>query len=186
MVVIGPFFNIVLFCLLVIFSWGIQRLFGTSPNIFSRFIMAYGINVLLDPIWILIVDSALMRSVYRKIFVHNIPLISRSDTVSDGATKTSALNIERAQRHFPKECEPDVLNTFQPATRVKKLTLLQRLDCMRVLALLPLRNCAVFQSHFVIEYHAQRGKTFTITKFHQLFKCLFTHFENAKKRPPLC
>lgn len=64
MVVIGPFFNIVLFCLLVIFSWAIQRLFGTSPNIFSRFIMAYGINVLLDPIWILIVDSALMRSVY--------------------------------------------------------------------------------------------------------------------------
>ena len=93
MVVIGPFFNIVLFCLLVIFSWGIQRLFGTSPNIFSRFIMAYGINVLLDPIWILIVDSALMRSVYRKIFVYNIPLISISDTVSDGATKTSALNI---------------------------------------------------------------------------------------------
>lgn len=63
MVVIGPFFNIVLFCFLVIFSWAIQRLFGTSPNIFSRFIMAYGINVLLDPIWILIVDSALMRSV---------------------------------------------------------------------------------------------------------------------------
>jgi len=25
--------------------------------------MAYGVNVLLDPIWILIVDSALMRSV---------------------------------------------------------------------------------------------------------------------------
>lgn len=64
MVVIGPFFNIVLFCFLVIFSWAIQRLFGTSPNIFSRFIMAYGVNVLLDPIWILIVDSALMRSVY--------------------------------------------------------------------------------------------------------------------------
>jgi len=61
MVVIGPFFNIVLFCFLVIFSWTIQRLFGTSPNIFSRFIMAYGVNVLLDPIWILIVDSALMR-----------------------------------------------------------------------------------------------------------------------------
>ena len=97
MVVIGPFFNIVLFCLLVIFSWGIQRLFGTSPNIFSRFIMAYGINVLLDPIWILIVDSALMRSVYGKIFVHNILLISIIDAVFDGATKTSALNIERAQ-----------------------------------------------------------------------------------------
>ena len=87
MVVIGPFFNIILFCLLVIFSWCIQRLFGTSPNIFSRFIMAYGINELLDPIWILIVDSALMRSVYRKIFVCNIRLISISDTVFDGVQK---------------------------------------------------------------------------------------------------
>ena len=80
MVVIGPFFNIALFCFLVIFSWVIQRLFGTSPNIFSRFIMAFGINVLLDPIWILIVDSALMRSVSRKIFVY-------LSTVYDGATK---------------------------------------------------------------------------------------------------
>ena len=97
MVVIGPFFNIVLFCLLVIFSWAIQRLFGTSPNIFSRFIMAYGINVLLDPIWILIVDSALMRSVYRRIFVYNIRLRSIGDTVSDGAIKTLILNIERIQ-----------------------------------------------------------------------------------------
>ena len=61
MVVLGPFTNIIIFCLTVIFSWILQRLYGTSPNIFSRFIMAYGINVLLDPIWILIVDSALMR-----------------------------------------------------------------------------------------------------------------------------
>lgn len=63
MVVIGPFFNIILFCLTVIFSALLQRLYGTSPNIFSRFIMAYGINVLLDPVWILLVDSALMRYV---------------------------------------------------------------------------------------------------------------------------
>ncbi|CAH3160843.1 unnamed protein product [Porites lobata] len=63
MVVLGPFTNIIIFCLTVIFSWILQRLYGTSPNIFSRFIMAYGINVLLDPIWILIVDSALMRYV---------------------------------------------------------------------------------------------------------------------------
>ena len=33
----------------------------------------------------------------RKIFVYNICLISISDTVSDGATKTLVLNIERAQ-----------------------------------------------------------------------------------------
>lgn len=68
-VVIGPFFNIILFCLLILFCWGMQRLFGTFPNIFSRFIMAFGINALLDPIWILIVDSALMRY---KLIVINI------------------------------------------------------------------------------------------------------------------
>ncbi|XP_068706194.1 uncharacterized protein [Montipora foliosa] len=61
LVIIGPFFNIILFCLTVIFSWLLQHLYGTSPNIFSRFIMAYGINVLLDPIWILVVDAALLR-----------------------------------------------------------------------------------------------------------------------------
>lgn len=60
-VVIGPLFNITLFFLLILFCWGMQMLFGTFPNIFSRFIMAYGINALLDPIWIVIVDSALMR-----------------------------------------------------------------------------------------------------------------------------
>ena len=71
--------------------------------------MAYGINVLLDPIWILIVDSALMRSVYRKMFVHNIPLISISDTASDGATKTLVLDIdERPYRmiNFPRNLFP--------------------------------------------------------------------------------
>jgi len=52
---------------------------------------------LLDPIWILIVDSALMRSVYRRIFVYNIRLRSIGDTVSDGAIKTLILNIERIQ-----------------------------------------------------------------------------------------
>ena len=33
----------------------------------------------------------------KKIFVYNICLISISDTVSDGATKTLVLNIEKAQ-----------------------------------------------------------------------------------------
>ena len=34
---------------------------------------------------------------YRRIFLYNICLISISDTVSDGTTKTLVLNIERAQ-----------------------------------------------------------------------------------------
>lgn len=39
-------------------------------------------------------------SVYRGIFVYNIYLISMSDAVSKGATKTFVLNIERAQHNF--------------------------------------------------------------------------------------
>ena len=38
-----------------------QTLFGRFPNILSRFVMAYGINTLLDPVWMLIVDTALKR-----------------------------------------------------------------------------------------------------------------------------
>jgi len=33
---------------------------------------------------------------YRGTFVYNICLINKSDTVSDGATNTSVLNIEKA------------------------------------------------------------------------------------------
>lgn len=80
-VVIGPFFNIILFCLLILFCWGMQRLFGTFPNIFSRFIMAFGINALLDPIWILIVDSALMRYKLIVITIFQNPLIQRFITI---------------------------------------------------------------------------------------------------------
>lgn len=44
---------------------------------------------------------------------------------------------------------------------------------MSVLALLSLRNFAVFQSQFVLEYYVPRAKAFTIIKFHQLV-CLHT------------
>ena len=43
---------------------------------------------------IVIIISA--RAVLRRIFAYNICLISISDTVSDGATKTLELNIEMA------------------------------------------------------------------------------------------
>ena len=65
MVIIGPFTNIFLFCIMIIWCWLMQRLFAMFPNIFSRFILAFGINTLLDPLWILIVDSALERWVCR-------------------------------------------------------------------------------------------------------------------------
>ena len=40
--------------------------------------------------------NLLLSVVYRRIFVYNICLISKSDTVSDGATKVLILNIEGA------------------------------------------------------------------------------------------
>lgn len=61
LVVLGPFTNIIIFCLMVFMSWLMQKLFGRFPSILSRFVMAYGINTLLDPVWILFVDTALKR-----------------------------------------------------------------------------------------------------------------------------
>ncbi|XP_057308593.1 uncharacterized protein LOC130646936 [Hydractinia symbiolongicarpus] len=61
LIVIGPFTNIILFLMMVVISAFIQFLFGRFSNIFSRFIIAFGIHCLLDPIWILITDSALER-----------------------------------------------------------------------------------------------------------------------------
>lgn len=61
MIMIGPCFNIFLFTIMVIISSFIQILFERFPAIFSRFVMAYGLNTMLDPIWILIVDAAFGR-----------------------------------------------------------------------------------------------------------------------------
>ncbi|XP_028404973.1 uncharacterized protein LOC114527499 isoform X2 [Dendronephthya gigantea] len=61
LVVLGPFTNIIIFCCMVFLSWLMQRLFGRFPSILSRFVMAYGINTLLDPVWVLVVDTALKR-----------------------------------------------------------------------------------------------------------------------------
>ena len=62
-VVLGPLFNTLLFCLLVLLSWVIQRLLGGFPDLGSRFIATFGIMTFLDPFWILAVDMALLRYV---------------------------------------------------------------------------------------------------------------------------
>ena len=61
LIVLGPFTNILLFVMMVLLSAFIQALFDRFPNIFSRFIMAFGIHCILDPIWILITDAAIKR-----------------------------------------------------------------------------------------------------------------------------
>ena len=61
MIVLGPFTCIFVLILMVLFSWFFQALFDRFPDIFSRLIMAFGIQAALDPIWLIIVDSALLR-----------------------------------------------------------------------------------------------------------------------------
>ena len=72
MVILGPLFNTLLFCLLVLLSWFLQRLLGGFPDLGSRFIAAFGIMAFLDPFWVLAVDMALLRCV---IFKYTIPCV---------------------------------------------------------------------------------------------------------------
>lgn len=60
-VLLGPFFNTFIFCLLILFSWGFQNVFGSLPDLGSLFIAAFGVQVILDPYWILLVDLALLH-----------------------------------------------------------------------------------------------------------------------------
>ena len=60
-VTVGPLFNTVLFCMLITTSWLFQKLFGYFPNLGSRFISAIGIQAILDPYWIFLVDMILLR-----------------------------------------------------------------------------------------------------------------------------
>ena len=60
-VVIGPMSNVVIFSLLIMMVWAAQRVFGSFPNILSRFVVAFGIEAALDPILITIVDMAMGR-----------------------------------------------------------------------------------------------------------------------------
>ncbi|XP_077967584.1 uncharacterized protein LOC144421905 [Styela clava] len=60
-VVLGPLANIIVLLLFVLVSWLSQATMGTFPLLFSKFIMAYALWTTVDPIAILIVDSALGR-----------------------------------------------------------------------------------------------------------------------------
>ncbi|XP_076802649.1 uncharacterized protein LOC143446753 isoform X2 [Clavelina lepadiformis] len=60
-VVLGPISNIIIQILLVLVSWISQMMFGSFPLLFSKFIMAYSLWTVFNPIAILIVDSALGR-----------------------------------------------------------------------------------------------------------------------------
>ncbi|EDV22569.1 uncharacterized protein TRIADDRAFT_58934 [Trichoplax adhaerens] len=60
-VLFGPGTDIVIFILLVISSWASQRIFGSFPSLGSKFTIAFGIETILDPLLILIVDCATGR-----------------------------------------------------------------------------------------------------------------------------
>ena len=60
-IILGPLFNTIVFCLLILLSWAFQLLFGGFPDLGSQFIVAFGIQALLDPYWIFVVDMALQR-----------------------------------------------------------------------------------------------------------------------------
>ncbi|CAD5113719.1 DgyrCDS2883 [Dimorphilus gyrociliatus] len=61
LVLLGPLTNIILFVILVVVSWGCQRILGMFPDIGSKFTIAMGLQACLDPFLIAIVDSALRR-----------------------------------------------------------------------------------------------------------------------------
>ena len=60
-VLLGPLFNTLVFCTLILSSWIYQLLFGRFPNLGSRFIAAFGVQSLLDPFWIFVVDMSLLK-----------------------------------------------------------------------------------------------------------------------------
>ena len=60
-VLLGPFFNTFIFCCLILLSWTFQKVFVSIPDLGSMFIAAYGVQVVLDAYWILVVDVALFR-----------------------------------------------------------------------------------------------------------------------------
>lgn len=64
-IVIGPFTCTIVFTILVVLSWFVQVMLDRYPDIISKFIITFGFHCVLDPIWILLVDTALYRFEYR-------------------------------------------------------------------------------------------------------------------------
>lgn len=60
-VLLGPFFNTFIFCCFILLSWLFQKVFVSFPDLGSQFIAAFGVQVVLSPYWILLVDMALLR-----------------------------------------------------------------------------------------------------------------------------
>ena len=59
LVLLGPCGNILLFIILVLASFIIQKAVGMFPEVGSKLVISYGIQAFLDPFLILIVDCAL-------------------------------------------------------------------------------------------------------------------------------
>ena len=101
---------------------------------------------------------------YRGIFVYNICLVSISDTVSDGATKTEVLNIKKAQHYYlsPRDLSPMYCILF--ARRRFKSSALYK-QCMSLLALSPPINFAVFESQFLRILHSKSQRSHQLLSF---------------------
>ena len=61
-VLTGPCSNMIIFIVLVLVSWLLQRILGGIPDVASKFIVVFGIQTFLDPFLILIVDCILKVS----------------------------------------------------------------------------------------------------------------------------
>ncbi|KAK6182267.1 hypothetical protein SNE40_009987 [Patella caerulea] len=60
-VILGPMLNILIFTLLVVFAWISPKIFGLFPDLFSKFVLSFGLMTFLNPLLILIVDCSLLR-----------------------------------------------------------------------------------------------------------------------------
>ena len=58
----GPFGLVLVFTGLVVVSWMTQRVFGMFPDVGSKFVLAFGIQTILDPFLILVVDAIIKVS----------------------------------------------------------------------------------------------------------------------------
>ena len=57
---LGPAINLIVFSILIIIAWAVQRLLGNFPDFGCKFVMSYGIMTFLDPYFILAVDCILL------------------------------------------------------------------------------------------------------------------------------
>lgn len=62
MVLIGPLGIIIMFVIMVLISFIVQKLIGSFPDIGSKFVISLGIQAFLDPLLIMIVDLGLKVS----------------------------------------------------------------------------------------------------------------------------